>query len=137
MANIPNVSLHNKLKILKAPLNTWRKENFGIMENKISELESVIHGLERLSDEWELNIMEKARLNPVNSFLYLWLIRRKRIWRQRVKSYGFNMKDHNTKFFHASKIFKRKNNEIIQTKINGRCVHGVANLKSEIKTYFA
>ena len=135
--NIPNVSLHNKLKFLKAPLRTWRKENFDLMDNKISKLKAVIHGLERISDERELSNMERARLNAANSFLNLWLIRRERIWRQRARTYGFNMKDHNTKFFDASTIFKRKKNEIVQTNINGRAVHGVANLKSEIGEHFA
>ena len=65
------MSLHNKLKILKAPLNTWRKEYFDIMDNKIFELESVIHSLKRLSDDRELNNMETARLNAVNSLLHL------------------------------------------------------------------
>ena len=31
--NIPNESLHNNLKFLKAPLKTWRKENFDCMDN--------------------------------------------------------------------------------------------------------
>ena len=74
--NIPNESLQNKLKILKAPLKTWRKENFDLMDNKISELESVIHGLERTSDDRDLNDMELARLNATNSLLHQWLIRR-------------------------------------------------------------
>ena len=59
------------------------------------------------------------------------------MWRQKARTYGFNVKDHNTKFFHASTIYKRKKNEIIQTNINGRSVHGVTNLKSKIRTYFA
>ena len=135
--NIPNMSLHNKLKILKALLNTWRKEYFDTMDNKISELESVIHSLDRLSDERELNNMETARLNAANSLLHLWLIRRERVWRQKARTYGFNMKDHKTKFFYTSTIYKSKRNEIIQINIRGRSVHGVSNLKSEIIKYFA
>ena len=41
--NIPNESPMNKLKSMKAPLKTWRKENFDLMDNIISEFESVIH----------------------------------------------------------------------------------------------
>ena len=111
--NIPNESLQNKLKILKAPLKTWKKENFHLMDDRISELEAVIHAFERKSDDRDLNDMEVARLNAANSLLHQWLIRRERVWRQRARSYGFKMKDHNTKFFHVSTLFKRKKNEII------------------------
>ena len=41
------------------------------------------------------------------------------------------------KFFHTSTLFKRKKNEIIQININSRSIHGVSNLKSEIRNYFA
>ena len=48
------------------------------------------------------------------------------------------MKDHNTKFFHASTIYKKKKkNEILQTYIDGRRVKGVSNLKSEVRNHFA
>ena len=33
--NIPDVPLHNKLKILKAPVKLWRAENFDNMDKKI------------------------------------------------------------------------------------------------------
>ena len=78
------------------------------MDNKISELESVINDLERRSDDRDLNEMERARLNAANSLLHQWLIKRERVWRQRARFYGFNLKDHNTKIFHASTIFKKK-----------------------------
>ena len=128
--------MQNKLKILKAPLKTWKKENFDHMDDKISELEAVIHVLEKMSDIRDLNDMEMARLNAANSLLHQWLIRRERIWRQRARSYDFKMKDHNTKFFHASTLFKRKKNEIIQTNIKGRNIQGVSNLKTEIRNFF-
>ena len=132
----PNVSLQNKLKILKAPLKTWRKEHFDHLDDKIAELETVIHALESTSDVRVLSDMETARLNAANSLLHQWLIRRERIWRQRARSYSFKMKDHNTKFFHASTLLKRKKHEIIQTIINGRNIQGVSNLKSEIRSFF-
>ena len=135
--NIPNESLHNKLKSLKAPIKTWRKENFDLMDSKISELKSVIHDLERISDDRDLNDMEMARLKATNCHLHMLILRRQRVWRQRARTYGFNMKDHNTKFFHASTIFRKKKNEIIRTNINGRSIHGVSNLKSEIRNHFA
>ena len=68
--NIPNVPLHNKLKILKAPLKTWRTEKFDLMDNKISKLEAVIHDLENKSDDRILNNMESARLKAANSVLH-------------------------------------------------------------------
>ena len=120
--NIPNVPLHNKLKVLKAPLKTCRRENFDLMDTKIAELEAVIHDLERKSDDRILDDMERARLNAANNLLHQWLIRRERVWRKRARTYGFNIKDHNTKFFHASTLFKRKKKEISQTLINGRRV---------------
>ena len=135
--NIPNESLHNKLKSLKAPLKSWRKENFDHMDNKISELESAIHELDKITDERDLNDMERARLNAANYLLNQWLIKRESVWRQRARSYVFNMKDHNTKFSHASTIFKKKRNKILQTYINGRRVQGVSNLKYEVRNYFA
>ena len=46
------------------------------------------------------------------------------------------MKDHNTKFFIESTLIRRKRNEIIRTKVNGRCIQGVSNLKAEIKNFF-
>ena len=103
-------------------MKAWRKENFDLMDNRIAELKSVIHGLERTSDVRDLNDMELARLNAANNLLQQWLIRRERVWRQRARSYGFKMTDHNTKFFHASTIFKKKKNEIIQIHINGRSI---------------
>ena len=106
------------------------------MDNKISEFKAIIHNLENKSDDRMLNDMEYARLKAANNFLHQWLIRRERVWRQRARTYGFNIKDHNTKFFHASTLFKRKKNEIVQININGRSVHGVANLKSKIRNYF-
>ena len=77
--SIPNESLQNKLKILKAPLKTWKKKNFDHMDDKISELEAVIHVLEKTSDDRDLNVMEMARLNATNSLRQQWLIRRERI----------------------------------------------------------
>ena len=105
------------------------------MDNKFSELESVIHNLERVSDVRD--IIELTKLNAATSILHKWLIRRERVWRQRARFYGFNMKDHNTKFFHASIIFKKKKNEIIQTNINGKAVLGVSNLKYKVRKCLA
>ena len=107
------------------------------MDNKISELESVIHELENRSDDRDLNEMERARLNAANSLLHQWPIKRERVWRQRARSYGFNLKDNNTRFVYASTIFKKKKKEIIQTIINGRNVQGVSNLKNEVRNYFS
>ena len=77
-------------------------------------------------------------MKAANCLLHMLIIRRERVWRQRAKTYGFNVKDHNTKFFHASTIFKKKKkNEIIQTNINGRTIQGVPNLKYEVRNYFA
>ena len=76
---IPNVSLHTKLKILKALLRSWRRENFDHMSRKIEDLESVIHELDRTSDQRMLNNMEIARLNAANSTLQHWLIRRENV----------------------------------------------------------
>ena len=47
------------------------------------------------------------------------------------------MKDHNTKFFHASTLFRRKKNEILKIKINGRCIQGISNLKAGIRHFFS
>ena len=133
---IPNVPLHTKLKILKTPLRTWRRENFDHMDNKIADLETVIHDLERKSDGTRLDNLEVARLNAANSVLNQWLIRRERIWRQRARTYGFKVKDHNTKFFHAATMFKQKKKEINQIKINGRRIVGIQNLKQEVRSFF-
>ena len=135
--NIPDESLHNKLKALKTPLKAWRKEHFDHMDNRISALEFALHDLDRIADSRVLNVMERARLNAANCLLNQWLIKRERVWRQRARTYGFSMKDHNTKFFHASTIYRRKKKEIIQLSINGRRVRGVANLKHEVRSYFA
>ena len=134
--NIPNESLHNKLKALKAPIKAWKKENFDHMDNKIEEFEAVIHDLDRISDTRDFNVLERARLNAANSFLNQWLIKRERIWRQRARSYGFNIKDHNTKFFHAATIYKKKKNEILHMFINGNRIQGVSYLKKEVRDYF-
>ncbi|XP_057532857.1 uncharacterized protein LOC130810741 [Amaranthus tricolor] len=134
--NIPNESLHNKLKALKAPIKAWKREHFDHMDNKIYEIEAAIHDLDRISDTRDLNVLERARLNAANCFLNQWLIKRERVWRQRARSYGFNMKDHNTKFFHAATIYKKKKNEILHTFINGRRVQGVSYLKKEVRDYF-
>ena len=112
--NIPNMPLHNKLKAIKSPIKAWRSANFDQMDNKIADFEAVIHDLEQKSDHRMLDNMEKARLNAANSSLHQWLIRRERIWRQRARSYGFKLKDHNTKFFQASTLYKRKKKEICQ-----------------------
>ena len=65
------------------------------METKIHDLESAIHVLDRIFDSRDLNDMESARLNAANCLLNQWLIKRKRVWRQRARSYGFNMKVRN------------------------------------------
>ena len=106
------------------------------MGNKIFDLESAIHDLDKIADTRDLNDMERARLNAANCLLNQWLIKRESVWRQRARSYGFNMKDLNTKFFHASTVYKRKKNEILQVFINGSRVRGVSNLKHEVRNYF-
>ena len=135
--NLPSVPLSDKLKILKGPMKRWSTEHFDHLDGKINNLESAVHDLEILSDSRRLNDMEKARLNAAQSCLQSCLIRRERIWRQKARSFGFKMKDHNTKFFIASTLIKRKRNEIIKTKVNGRCIQGVSNLKAEIRKFFA
>ena len=134
--NIPNAPLQHKLKFLKAPMKTWRKENFDSMDNKITNLESVIHELERASEIRTLNGMEIARLNAASTLLNQRLLRRERLWRQRARTYGFKMKDHNTKFFHAAATFKKKKKEILTTTINGTAFQGVSELKYEVRKYF-
>ena len=132
----PNVSLHTKLKIIKNPLKSWRKEVFDHMDNKIDNLEMVIHDLERKSESRMLDNMEMARLNAANSMLHQWLIRRERIWRQRARSYGFHMKDQNTKFFHATTLHRKKKQEITKIKINGTTTGGTQNLKDKVREFF-
>ena len=134
--SIPDVPLHNKMKIIKTPLKSWRRENFDVIDKKIADLEVVIHDLERKGEDRVLDSVEMARLKAASSILHQWLIRRERVWRQKARTYGFNIKDHNMKFFHASTIFKRKKNEISQVIIDGRRVAGVANLKEGIRNHF-
>lgn len=128
--------MNNKLKILKSPLRTWSREKFADVDIKIKNLESVVHELDLASENRTLNSLEMARLKATQSHLQTWLIRRERIWRQRARSYGFSLKDHNSKFFHASTTIRRKRNEIINLNINGRMVHGVVELTSELRDYF-
>ena len=135
--NLPSVPLNEKLKILKGPMRTWSKEHFHQLDYKINNLETAIHDLERISDDRSLGDIEKARLLAAQSLLQSYLIRREQIWRQKARSYGFKMKDHNTKFFIASTLIRRKKNEIVTTKVNGRCIQGTSNLKSEIRNFFA
>ena len=123
--NLPSVPLNEKLKILKGLLKLWSREHFGHLDDKINNLETAIHDLERLSDDRSLNDMEQARLYAAQSLLQSCLIRRERIWRQKARSYGFKMKDHNLKFFMASTLIRRKRNEIVKTKVNGRRIQGV------------
>ena len=106
------------------------------MDNKICNLEAVIHELQVVSEERDLNDMDKAKLIAAKNHLQSWLVRRERIWRQKARSYGFSMKDHNTKFFHTSIVIRRKRNEIVHLKINEKNFHGVTNLKREIRNYF-
>ena len=47
------------------------------------------------------------------------------------------MKDHNTKLFMASTLFRRKKNEIVRLKVKGRAIQGISNLKAEIINFFA
>ena len=124
------------MKILKTPLKYWRREHFDSMDNKIVDLEVVIHDLEKKGEERTLDVLEMARLKAANNTLHHWLIRRERIWRQKARTYGFNIKDHNIKFFHASAVFKRKKKEINQITIEGRRFSGVANLKEGIRNHF-
>lgn len=104
---------------------------------KLSEVETVIHELEKLGDGRVPNDIRKARLIAAQNHLQAWLIRREMFWKQKARSYGISLKDHNTKFFHASTLFRRKKNEIVQIKTNGRNVHSVSSLKTEIRDYFA
>jgi reverse transcriptase-like protein/endonuclease/exonuclease/phosphatase family protein len=133
--NLPNMGLHNKLKALKAPLKTWSKEKFAEIDNKIEKLEAVVHELQLVGENRPLNVLEGARLRTAQSHLHAWSIRRERVWRQKARTYGFSMKDHNTKFFHAYTIIKRKRNDIAQLEIDGNIVTGVKNLKLEIRKY--
>lgn len=97
--NLPNVSLINKLKALKGPLRVWSKKHFAQLDGRISELETVIHDLEILSDQRELDGLEMTRLKAAQSLLSSYTVRRERIWRQKARSYGLSMKDRNTNFF--------------------------------------
>ena len=134
--NIPEIPLHSKLKLLKAPLRTWRRQNFDQMENKISDLEKVVHELEKKGETSALDNMETSRLKAADIMLQSWLIRRERIWRQRARSYGFNMKDRNTKFFHASTMLRKKKQQITKIKINGDLVEGTQVLKEKVREFF-
>lgn len=89
------------------------------MESKISGLERVIHELQKIGEVWQLDNLESARLSAAQNHLQSWLIRRERIWRQKARAYGFSSKDHNTKFFHANTILRRKRNEIAHLEIEG------------------
>ena len=135
--NLPPVALNDKLRILKGPLKSWSRDHFGHLDEKINKLEETIHDLDRQSDSRTLNDVEIARLNAAQSLLQSCLIRRERIWRQKARSFGFKLKDYNSKFFIASTLFRRKKNEIVRTKINGRSIQGVANLKAEVRNFFA
>ena len=135
--SLPPVPLNEKLKILKGPLKAWSRQHFDHLDIKKEKLEKAIHDLEKLSDDRPLNAVENARLSAAQKLHQSCLIKRERIWRQKARSYGFKMKDHNTKFFHASTLFRRKKNEIVKTMINGRCIQGISNLKTEIRNWFA
>lgn len=57
--------------------------------------------------------------------------------RQHARSFGISLKDHNTKFFHASTLYRRKRNEIVRIMIDGRVVEGVSGLNTAVRQYFA
>lgn len=61
--NLPDVSPYNKFKVFKGPLRDWSKSHYAQLDNRIIELESVIHDLEKLSDCRNLTVVEKARLS--------------------------------------------------------------------------
>lgn len=125
-----------KLKSLKGPLKIWSKECFENLDLKIKKLESVIHDIDLMEENRSLSAIDLARLFAAHSHLNMWSIRRERIRRQRARSYGFSLKDHNSKFFHASSMFRRKRNEVFHLIINGRRVSGVPELKTEVRNYF-
>ena len=135
--NLPPVALNDKLRILKGPLRSWSRDHFDLLDEKINKLETTIHDLDKLSDSRTLNNVEIAKLNAAQSLLQSSLIRKERIWRQKARTYGFKMKDHNTKLFMASTLFRRKKNEIVRLKVKGRAIQGISNLKVEIRNFFA
>lgn len=88
--NLAPSPMNNKLKVLKGSIRNWSLEKFADLDLKIKNLEAVIHDLDLVSEDKVLNCVELARLNAAQSHLQAWIIRRERIWRQKVRSYGFS-----------------------------------------------
>jgi endonuclease/exonuclease/phosphatase family protein len=133
--NLPNVGIVTKLKALKGPLRAWSREKFAGMDHKIAQLEKEAHDLHMRRESRQSQAVELARLSAIQHHLSMWMIRRERFWRQKARTYGLSLKDHNSKFFHASTMIRRKRNEITQLMIDGRMVSGVEDLKEEINRY--
>lgn len=107
------ISLDLKLKGLKQPIKVWNKTVFGIIGQKIQDLENEIHKLDTIADARPLNVDDWARMRALSLNLKSWKIKKGQLVRQYARCRNIREKASNSKYFHAIASCRKRKKVII------------------------
>ena len=118
-----------KIYHTSSKLKRWNKYSYGHVKMRIIAIEKEIEKQQHSSPSQE-NLEKEANLLLE---LEEWQAREDIKWKQKSRELWLKEGDHNSKFFHASTIIRRRKNNIAEIKLeNGNYIYE----KEDIEKYF-
>ena len=140
MAELGGTRMYNfqqKLKVLKAKIRTWNKEEFGNIFVDKKRIVQELNAIQKRGMEsgWEQELKEKEK------YLSAQLEAKERqeefFWKQKSRVKWLQEGDKNTKFFHSATVSNRLGSKIYNLKLpNGTQVGTRAEVEEGLVNYF-
>ncbi|WRX10499.1 Reverse transcriptase domain - like 10 [Theobroma cacao] len=134
---LPNTSLFDKIKKLKHSIKAWQEQHHEDDSKRILQLENDIDQMEKVAEQRQLNIFEKANYSALKSDLWKLRLREEQSWLQKSRLKWTQLGDRNTRFFHLTASNRIRVNCIQHLQCNGFTTDDPNIIKNEVVPHFS
>jgi exonuclease III len=132
----PSFIFAYKLKALKGDLKKWNAEEFGNVETRLNSLWSELRVLDSLAEERQLTIEERDQHSLTQAEIEKTILMVETCWRQKSRALWLKEGDRNTKFFHRVANSHKRNNSIMNLRVNGILTEDKEEIKGCITQFY-
>ena len=132
----PSFIFAYKLKALKGDLKKWNVEEFGNVETRLNSLWSELRALDSLAEDRQLTIEERDQHSLTQAEIEKTILMVEICWRQKLRALWLKEGDRNAKFFHRVANSHKRNNSIMNLRVNGVLIEDKEAIKGCITQFY-
>ena len=132
----PSFIFAYKLKALKGDLKKWNVEEFGNVETRLNSLWSELRVLDSLAEDRQLTIEERDQHSLTQAEIEKTILMVEICWRQKSRALWLKEGDRNAKFFHRVANSHKRNNSIMNLRVNGVLIEDKEAIKGCITQFY-